>query len=386
MIFQFTISVVLVICAFFVQRQLAFTASFDLGYDRNNLLQLHNIEQFEGDAEAIRNLIVENPAFSNVGFSNALPPSIWSGDRYKAQGSEEVVQLSNMKVDEGYLEILNPTWIIGRNFNPDIQTDKYKAVINETAAKMLGWGSRETYGEDSPVGKTFQLASGNEYGIEVIGVVEDFNFLDLKNEIGPLVVLHLENDQVWDYGGGVSFYSIRLNPNAFASSNALNSSLNELKSGILAVDPGFPFEYSFMDQAFDRSFRTEQRMGKVLNLFTIMAIAIACLGLFGLAAFSAEQRKKELGVRKVLGAKMEQLIVRFSSEFTRLIGISLLLAIPLAYYAVSTWLDGFAYKTAINPLVFLLAGASALVIALATISFQSMKVALRNPVEALRED
>ena len=385
-VFQFTISAVLVICAFFVQRQLAFSSAFDLGYDRNNLLQLHNIEQFEGEVATLKNMVAQNPAFEALGHSSALPPAVWSGDRYKAKGSEDVVQLYNMKVDEGYLQMLNPTFIAGRNFDQAITTDKYGAVLNESAVKMLGWGSQEDFDNDSPVGKTLNVASGTEFGIEVIGVVEDFNFLDLKNEIGPLVILHLENDKVWDYNSGLSFFSIRLNPESFSSSNDLNKALDELKANMLELDPALPFEYSFMDEAFEHSFRAEQRMGKVLNLFTAMAIVIACLGLFGLAAFSAEQRKKELGVRKVLGAGISQLVVAFSTEFTRLVIISLFIATPLAYLAVDRWLEGFAYKTSIDPAVFIIAGVSSVLIAWGTISFQSLKAAFRNPVDSLRNE
>lgn len=381
-VFQFTISVVLVICAFFVQRQLAFTSNVNLGYDKDNLLQLHNIEQFEGELSTLQNIISQNPAFSNVGHSNGLPPSILSGDRYKDTGSEEVVQLSNMKVDEGYLSTLAPKFLEGRNFDKALATDKYGAILNESAVKMLGWHNEE----EAIVGRTFQIASGDEYSIQVIGVVEDFNFLDLKNEIGPLVILHMDNDKVWDYQSGVSFLSMRLNQELASSTGALQSLINELKSDIQEIDPSFPFEYSFMDQAFETSFRSEQRMGQVLNLFTFMAIAIACLGLFGLAAFSAEQRKKELGVRKVLGAKVSQLMIHFSTEFTRLVLFSLLLAIPLAYFAVRNWLNGFAYKTTIAPMVFVMAGAVALLIALATISIQSVKVANRNPIDSLRDE
>jgi len=385
-IFQFTISIALVISAIFVQKQLAFTSSFNTGYDKDNLFQLRNIEQFDGDLTSLRNSLENNPTFTALGRSSQLPPEVFSGDRYKATGAEEVIQFSNMKVDEGYLATLSPTFLAGRDFDKDIATDKYGIILNESAVKSLGWGTADTYAQDSPIGKSLSLASGDEYNMQVIGVVKDFNFRSLKSKIGPLVILHLQNDKVWDYNSGVSYFSMRLNPESVGSGAALRTMIEGVKSDMLALDPAFPFEYSFMDQDFDRSFRTEQRMGKVLNVFTIMAIAIACLGLFGLAAFSAEQRRKELGVRKVLGASVAHLVRLFSSEFTKLVAISLLVAVPIAWFAVSSWLEGFAYKTSVSPVVFIVAGISALLIALATISFQSMKVALRNPVEALRED
>jgi len=155
---------------------------------------------------------------------------------------------------------------------------------------------------------------------------------------------------------------------------------------LAAIKPGLPFEYSFMDKDFESSFRTEQRMTSVLNIFTVMALSIACIGLFGLAAFTSEQRTKELGVRKVLGASVKDIVLLFSTEFTRLVIIAILIATPLAYYAVKTWLADFAYQTPITISIFIIAGGSALLIAWGTISFQSLKSAYRNPVEALRDE
>ncbi len=385
-VFQFTISIALVISAFFVQKQLSYTSGMDLGYDKHNLFQLHNLEQFSGDIQTIKNTLAGNPAFSNIGQSSALPPNVFSGDRYKATGTEDVVQLSNMKIDEDYFATLNPKLLLGRSFDKNIESDKYGIVLNVSAVKTLGWGTPDTYAEDSPIGKSMSIASGDEYSLKVIGVVEDFNFLSLKNAINPLVILHLDNDKVWDYGGGSSYLSMRLRPEVINSGEALREMISGIGEQIRALDPTFPFEYSFVDESFDASFRSEQRMGQVLNVFTIMAIAIACLGLFGLAAFSAEQRKKELGVRKVLGAKALGLMMLFSTEFTRLVILSLIVAAPLSYFMVDSWLADFAYKTPIDIGVFIIAGMAALVIAWGTISLQSLKAAYRNPIESLRDE
>lgn len=385
-VFQFTISIALVISAFFVQKQLSYTSGMDLGYDKHNLFQLHNLEQFSGDIQTIKNTLAGNPAFSAIGQSSALPPNVFSGDRYKATGTEDVVQLSNMKIDEDYFATLNPKLLLGRSFDKNIESDKYGIVLNVSAVKALGWGTPDTYAEDSPIGKSMSIASGDEYSLKVIGVVEDFNFLSLKNAINPLVILHLNNDKVWDYGGGSSYLSMRLRPEVINSGEALRQMVSDIGEQIRALDPTFPFEYSFVDESFDASFRSEQRMGQVLNVFTIMAIAIACLGLFGLAAFSAEQRKKELGVRKVLGAKALGLMMLFSTEFTRLVILSLVVAAPLSYFMVDSWLADFAYKTPIDIGVFIIAGMAALIIAWGTISFQSLKAAYRNPIESLRDE
>ena len=385
-VFQFTMSMTLIICTFFVQKQLDYSSRLDVGFGRDNILQLHNIEQFGFDTEQLKSRLEANPAFVKVGKSFGLPPNIWTGDRYKAQGSEEVVQLSNIRTEEDYLNLLGVEFVAGRNFDPAYATDKYKVVLNEKAVEILGWGNRADYMEDSPVGKMLALASGDEDEFEVVGVVKDFNFNNLKQEISPLVIIHQNNDKVWDYGHGPSFYSMRLNPQSISAKSDLDQLLLDLEKELRTVDASVPFEYSFMDQAFERTFRSEKRMGTALNVFTLMAMMIACLGLFGLAAFSAERRMKELGIRKVLGAGLIRLFTTFSAEFTKLILMAVLLAAPLAYFVVSWWLEDFAYRTPIELWVFVVAIAGALVLAMGTISFQSMKVAYQNPVDSLKDE
>ncbi len=385
-VFQFTISIALIICTFFVQKQLAYTSALDVGFAKNNILQLHNIEQFGFNTEALKTKLESNPAFTKVGKSYGLPPNIWSGDRYKAKGDENVVQLSNVRTEEDYLDLLDLAFIAGRNFDPSRPNDKYKVVINEEAAKTLGWGNRSTFEVDSPVGKILKLASGDEDEFEVIGVVKDFNFTSVKRKISPLVIIHHHNDKVWDYGGGLSFYSMRLNPEAINNSQDLQFLLENLEEELAELDASIPFEYSFLDQEFENTFRSEQRMGTVLNLFAFMAVVIACLGLFGLAAFTAEQRTKELGIRKVLGATVSEIVWVFSSEFTKLILISILLASPLTYYLVDKWLEGFAYRTSIDLWVFGAAAFTALTIAVVTIGYQSVSAANKNPVLSLKDE
>ncbi len=385
-VFQFTISIALIICTFFVQKQLSYASAMDVGFARNNILQLHNIEQFGFDTEVLKTKLESNPAFTNVGKSFGLPPNIWSGDRYKAKGGDHVVQLSNVRTEEDYLDLLELEFLAGRNFDPSRPNDKYKVVLNETAVKTLGWGEKGSFDIDSPIGKIVKLASGDEDEFEVIGVVKDFNFNSVKREIRPLVIIHHFNDKVWDYGAGLSYYSMRLDQNTITNSSELLSLLADLEGEIAEIDSTVPFEYSFMDQEFENTFRSEQRMGTVLNLFTFMAIVIACLGLFGLAAFTAEQRTKELGIRKVLGANASEIVWIFSSEFTKLILISILIATPITYYLVDQWLNGFAYRTPIDLWVFAAAAFSALMIAIITIGYQSISTANKNPVLSLKDE
>ena len=200
------------------------------------------------------------------------------------------------------------------------------------------------------------------------------------------MIVHHQNDRVWNYGGGAAYLSIRLNPESVKNTTELQAAIENVKEEIALLDPSIPFEYSFMDQEFEDTFRAEQRMATALNIITMMALLIACLGLFGLAAFSAEQRLKELGIRKVLGAKVSQLVILFSSEFSKLVVIAILLASPVAYFLVAYWLDDFAYKTPIDVWVFVVAAASPLILALLTISFQSLKAAFKNPALSLKDE
>jgi len=386
-IFQFTISIALIICAFFVQKQLGYSSSVDVGFSKNNILQIHNIEQFGFNTKTLQTELSANSSFSKVGKSYGVPPAIWSGDRYRAIGGvNPVVQLSNLRTEASYLDLLGLEFIAGSNFQSSRPTDKYGIILNETAVKLLGWGTVESFGKDSPIGKSVALASGDEDEFNVIGVVKDFNFNSLKQNITPLLILSYENDKVWDYGGGLSFISLRLKEGIINSSTDLERILGETEAVLASIDPSIPFEYSFMDQAFENTFRTEKRLGQVLGIFTFIAIIIACLGLFGLAAFSMEQRMKELGIRKVLGAKVSELLILFSSEFTKLILVSIILASILSYLLVDRWLADFAYRTPIEMWVFVIAAISVIGIALLTIGHQSLKAANRNPIEALKDE
>lgn len=386
-IFQFTISIALIVCTFFVQKQLSYTSSLDVGFAKDNILQIHNIEQMGFNTEKLKTRLETNPTFTKVGKSFGIPPRVYSGDRYKVPGAEsEVFQLRNLRTEEDYIDLLDLQFVAGRNFESSRPNDKYKVVLNEEAAKTLGWGTQESYVNDSPIGKKLALASGDEDEFEVIGVVKNFNFTSLKQEILPLVMIHHLNDKVWDYGGGLSYYSMRIDPAKVKNADDLQLLIEDVQSELAQVDGSIPFEYSFMDADFETTFRSEARMGKILNLFTFMALVIACLGLFGLAAFSAEQRTKELGIRKVLGAKVSELVFTFSTEFTKLILIAILIASPIAYFLVDSWLADFAYRTPIDLWVFAAATIAALVIAIATISFQSLRAANRNPVETLKDE
>ncbi|MGB4974206.1 MAG: ABC transporter permease [Cyclobacteriaceae bacterium] len=386
-VFQFTISITLIICTFFVQRQLSYTSSLDLGFAKESILQIHNIEHMGFDSEVLKTQLVSNPAITTIGKSFGLPPNFWDGERFRPNGpSSDPVYVANIRADEDYLDLLELQFVAGHNFDKASKADKLGVILNESAVKALGWGTPDTYATDSPIGKTVIQAFDKEATLEVLGVVKDFNFHSTKLQIEPLMIIHPDNNLFWYYGFGASYLSMRLNPEAVKNTDDLKRVLGEVKTAIANIEESVPFKYSFMDEEFEKTFATESRMSTILNIFTGMALIIACLGLFGLAAFSAEQRTKELGIRKVLGAKVSQLVLLFSAEFTKLIVISILIASPIAYFLVDNWLQEFAYRTPIDLWVFVIATATALTIALVTISYQSLTAAYKNPTETLKEE
>ncbi|MGC3943265.1 MAG: ABC transporter permease [Chryseolinea sp.] len=387
-VFQFTVSIALIICTFFVQKQLAYTSTIDVGISKDHVLQIYNMHQLGKNVDVLKAKLQTNPAFTVVAQSGFLPPNVWGGDRYRAEGPDQpVVDLNYLRCDENYLPLLQTKFIIGRNFDPTNAADKYNIIINEEAARILGYGSKETWGDDTPLGKHVVQSFGSEEKLQIIGVVKDFNFNSVKMKIEPLLVMHTHNDKHWSYTAGFpSYLSMRINPGSIKNGDELQSIINNVKTELNKVDPAVPFQYSFMDEEFDNTFHEERKMSVVLNLFTALAIVIACLGLFGLAAFSADQRKKELGIRKLHGASTSHLVFLFSSEFTKLVGISIILAAPIAYFLTDYWLSNFAYRTPISAFVFVVAGITALSIATFTVGFQSLSAANANPVDVLKNE
>ncbi len=379
-IFQFTISIALIISTLFVQRQLDHASNANLGFDKENVLQIHNAELLtKNNQETFQNMLLSSTAIKAVGVSDLVPPNVFNEDKYKAYGPDtDIVTLNRLRSNQEYVELLDLEFLAGRNFDKTRGTDQYKIILNEKAVERLGWSDES----EDLIGKHITFPNSDKALFEVIGIVKDFHFNSVKFQISPLLIIHEDNDIMWSSGS--DFVSLRLNANQ--TNDNIDALLSDIESKLKDINPNIPFEYSFMDQNFEAYFRGEQRMSQVLNVFTVMALSIACLGLFGLAAFSAEQRKKELGVRKILGASVFKLMYIFTAEFTVLIIVSLLIASPLAYLFVDNWLDNFAYKTPITPVVFLAAALGSILVAWLTIGFQSMRAANRNPVEVLRDE
>ncbi|MFY0687461.1 MAG: ABC transporter permease [Cyclobacteriaceae bacterium] len=384
-IVQFTITLALIIGTVFIKKQVNYVSQFNLGYDKEHIIQLHNIEHLKADVQLVKNTLINNPAIVEIGLSHQSPPNIYRGDIITGDINNEIrVEPARMKIDGSYLELLDVKLIAGRNFEEDKVTDINGSVIlNASAVQALGWGTPDTYSQDSPIGKHI---SRGRTKMEVIGVTDDFLYRSPKFKVGPLVVYHIDNEYLPDSGTNPSILSIKLNSNSANDRDAIKEIISTIEGDIYALDPFFPMSYSFLDQEFEKSFRQEVQINRIMNAFTAMALIIACLGLYGLAVFSAEQRTKELSIRKILGASVTHLMIIFSNDFTKLVLIGFVLASPIAWYFIDNWLAEFANRTSIDLWVFVSAGFAGVLISWLTIGFQSLSVANRNPVETLKDE
>jgi putative ABC transport system permease protein len=278
---------------------------------------------------------------------------------------DEMQYMGQLYIDHEFIPTMGIELAAGRNFSADLQTDfEQSCIINETAAKKFGW--------DDPVGKKIgeMRRSGKMVEKTVIGVVKDFHFESLHKQISPLYIGYTSH--------AINSLSVRI------TSENIPKTLAFMREKIGHFDPHRPFEYAFLDDSFDAQYRAEERLGRIFSYFAILAIFIACLGLFGLASFTAEQRTKEIGIRKVLGASVSGIVVLLSKEFTKWVLIANAIAWPIAYYSLNKWLQSFAYRTNITVMTFLAAAIISFLIALLTVSYQALKVATANPVKSLR--
>ncbi|MDF9799872.1 putative ABC transport system permease protein [Catalinimonas alkaloidigena] len=373
-VFQFVVSIVLIVCTLLVYEQLQFVRNKDLGFDKENVIILENALALGTNTDSFKNALlqmseVQSMSFTNVsplggyeatGFIPASPSDSSSGSAYR---DEDALVLSDIMVSYDYLPTMGIQLKEGRNFSREIASDSaYHAVIlNEQAVKTLGM--------KEPVGNTVLI--GGMYVAEVVGVVEDFHFKSLHSAVEPLVIVLSDKR---------NFVEVKV------ASDNLPHALALLEEQWNLHADGTPFDYSFLDEDFDALFRADQRVGMIFGGFTILAIFIACLGLLALASFMAEQRSKEIGIRKVMGASVKSIMLLLSKDFTKLVIIAFVVAIPLSYFAVRQWLNDFAYKIDIGLTSFIIAGVLALLIAVLTVSYQSVKAALANPVNSLRDE
>lgn len=363
-IFQFCVSIALIISSMMVYFQLSYLQGRDVGFQKENVVGLMHTMNLGKRAEAFKEEILRYPDFVSASFSSRLPPNVDWGSTFRSETGDENFPMSVVTVDHDHLTTLGITMVEGRFFSRDFISDTLAVVINETAAGQFGY--------EEPVGRYIRYTGNDAYKMQIIGVVKDFNFETLKSTIRPMVMF-LQSGANW----GIA---VRL-----AEGNPMEK-IRKLEGIWKKFAPNSPFEYSFIDQNFDAKFRAEERLSYVILVFTALAIFIACLGLLGLATFTAEQRAKEISIRKVFGASIPQIIALLSRDFVRLILISLLIAVPVTWYAVTRWLEEFAYRVTFDFRLVAAAGALAIAVALFTVSYQAIRAALENPVKWLKSD
>lgn len=369
-VFQFATSIILIIGTIVIYRQLNYIQTKELGYKKDQVLVINDAYALRNNIAAFKTDILQMPGVESGTLSAYLPVSnsSRSDNSYSStpvMNSETGFNMQAWDVDYDYLKTMGMSIAKGRAFSKEFGSDSSAIIINETAAKILG--------EGDPIGKYVYRTDndGRTLKYQVIGVVKNFNFESLKQSIGPLALFL--ND-----GYGLASFKVK--------TADLDPLLKSIEAKWKAMAPGMPFSYRFLDESFNEMYRDEQRVGKIALTFAVLAILIACLGLFGLAAFVAEQRTKEIGIRKVLGASVNGLVALLSKDFVKLVVIAFVIAAPVAWYFMNKWLQDFEYRIEVNWVVFVIAALIALFIAVITISFQAIKAALANPVKNLRTE
>jgi putative ABC transport system permease protein len=365
-VFQFMISIALIISTLMVNRQINFLQNKNLGFNKEHILDLLHTGNLGKNGEAFKNELLSYPEIAGASFSNRLPPNIDWTSSFQSEAGDKTYLLAIYTMDHDHLKTMGYEMAKGRFFSRDFPADSSAVILNETAALQMGM----TDFQGKKIKTFFDTESGRN--LEVIGILKDFNFETLKSSIRPMAIL-LGRSPNWEM-------AVRLSPGNTQEKVKLIEKIWKKYA------PNTPFEYSFIDQNFDAQFRAEQRLSQVILVFTTLAIVIACLGLFGLATFTAEQRSKEISIRKVMGASVPQVIILLSKDFARLVLFAFVIAIPITWYGMSQWLQGFAYRIDFSFYVVGISGVLALAVALFTISFQSAKAALNNPVNALRSE
>jgi putative ABC transport system permease protein len=367
-VFQFAIATALIVATVVAYQQLHYMQNIRIGYDKDQILVLESTGGLGNNLQIFRQKLEQDHRITSV--SNASVPignaSTYGGSEVSpAENTSANTHVTIFSMDYDYMRTLGLELVAGRDFSRDFPSDSLgqNAIINETAMRSLGWN------ETNVIGNTVVRSGQTQY--KVVGVVKDFHYTSAKDKIAPLLIL---------FRGSSPAMLIKTN------TNDLPALVDDIKKQWSSFSPDIPFGYFFLDDRFDALYKTEQATEQIFIVFMIIAIIIACLGLYGLSAYSAEQRIKEIGIRKVLGSSVRQIVLLQSREFLLLVLLAIVLATPVAWWSMHQWLQNFGYRITISAWIILAAGGAALVIALITVSFQAVKAALANPVKSLRAD
>lgn len=371
---QFTVSVVLIVCTVIIYQQVGYIRARDLGYNKEHLVYTSLTGNVAEHFNAIKADLLHTGAVENAALTESPPLAMWStttSDMLTWEGGNPgaKVKINWDGASPEYFSTMGLQLVAGRNFHPDIHSDSGNVIINQSFATLMGKAGR--------VGALITYGDTNKKYYHVIGIVKDYLFNDLAGTVIPPLMLSCDPEVKGNYG----FLIIRLKPG-----KDLSAQLAKMEAVMRADNPGFPVDFGFVDEQFNNRYQWQAHIGTLAGVFAALAILISCLGLFGLAAYTAERRTKEIGIRKVLGASVSGLAALLSAEFLQLAALSCLIAFPVAWWVMHGWLADFPYRTAIHWWVFGLAAIGAVVITLLTVSYQAIRAALSNPVETLRTE
>ena len=368
-VFQFAVSVVLIIGTIVVSQQMNYIQNKDLGYDKEQLIVLRDAGLLGEHLDVFRDKLKADRRIKNVTKSAYIPSGPTdtnSQNLVMDESSSGSLRMIQFGIDEEYIPTMGMDLIAGRNFSLDLGSEESNIIINQTAAKALGI-------EDDPIGQVFEKMTDNQGGredVKVVGVVKDFVARSLREPIKPLMMVYNP------------YYSLILK----AEKSELDPLLADMESSWNSFNTGEAFHYAFLDELYNETYIQEAKMGSFLTVLSLMTIFVACLGLFGLVTFTAEQRIKEIGIRKVLGSSVNQIMGMLAKDFIKLVSISLIIAFPAGYFFMDMWLENFAYHIDIAWWIYALAAGMTLVIAFGTICLRSVKAALMNPVDSLKSE
>ncbi|MES1217349.1 MAG: ABC transporter permease, partial [Bacteroidota bacterium] len=370
-VFQFSISIILIISTVVIYNQLNYIRNKDIGFNREQVLIIQGTNALNRQAKVFKEDVLKINGVQGATMTGFLPTAGWRSDSPlwpdAAMDQKKAVRLQMWQVDDNYIPTLGMTMAAGRNFSKQMMTDSNAVIVNEAAAKLLGF----TDPVNQKVYTLEDLKSKKTLTYNIVGVVKNFNFNSLREQVTPLALFLREEN------GSIAF---RIN------SKNIPALISQIENKWKTMAPAQPFSYSFMNDDFNNIYEAEQKIGRIFISFAVFAILIACLGLLGLVAYAAEQRTKEIGIRKVLGASVGNIVGMMSKDFLKLVLIASVISFPVAWYAMHKWLQDFAYRISISAWIFIIAGVIALMIAFITIGVQALKAAVANPVKSLRSE
>jgi putative ABC transport system permease protein len=371
-VFQFCVSIVLIICTAIVFQQLKFVSDKEIGFNRENLLVINHAGIVK-NAESITNEVLNVPGVASSTLCASVPPRLWNGDSFGIKEKSDLrLNINFTNADEQYIPTLGIHMKLGRNFSKDIPGDVDRVIVNEALVKKIGWPI-----DESVLGKIITYENAE---FEVVGVVSDFNYWSLINPIEPMAIFHINKLGFYSNEKQLVLRMKSLDGESWEKTIASVGALWKKHAG------DTPFDYYFVDQAFAEAFKSQQQFGKVLTVMATLAIMIAALGLLGMIIYALEQRTKEIGIRKVSGASVWDILKLISKGYTKLIVVAFIIGAPFSYWLMEKWLSDFAYRITPSGWIFAITGLSTLLVAILITSYHSMKAALTNPVEVLKDE